>query len=149
MQSMTTSLTSPLLWTLILLQIAMGGFDSLYHHEITERLPWRPSQRYELRLHGVRNLIYALLFLMLGWARPQGLWAILAIGLLLVEAIITLADFVEEDRSRRLPASERVTHTLLALNYGAILVLLLPVLIGWAAAPSAVLTDEHGWLSAF
>ena len=145
MQSL--SLTSPLLWTLILLQIAMGGFDSLYHHEMTERLPWRPTQRHELRLHGARNLIYALLFLMLGWARPQGLWAILAIGLLLVEAIITLADFIEEDRSRRLPASERVTHTLLALNYGAILVLLLPVMIGWASAPSAVLTDEHGWFS--
>ena len=38
---------------------------------------------------------------------------------------ITLVDFVEEDVSRKLPASERVTHTLLALNYGAILALLL------------------------
>ena len=31
--------------------------------------------------------------------------------------------------SRKLPASERVNHTLLAINYGAILVLVLPVLI--------------------
>src|ERR1700719_3023909 len=84
---------------------------------------------------------------MLGWARPQGLWAILAIGLLLVEAIITLADFVEEDRSRRLPASERVTHTLLALNYGAILVLLLPMLIEWAARPTGIKPVSYGFWS--
>ena len=39
------------------LQIAMGAFDTLYHHELTERLAWRPSQERELRLHGVRNLL--------------------------------------------------------------------------------------------
>jgi hypothetical protein len=127
-------LTSPVLWTLIGLQIAMGGFDTLFHHEMTERLAWRPSQHFELRLHGARNLIYALLFLALGWTRPQGLWAMAVIALLFVEAIITLIDFVEEDRSRSLPASERVTHTLLALNYGAILALLLPVLGASSAA---------------
>jgi len=33
--------------------------------------------------------------------------------------IVTLMDFVEEDLSRKLPASERINHTLLALNYGA------------------------------
>ena len=38
-------------------------------------------------------------------------------------------DFVEEDMSRKLPASERINHTLLAINYGAILVLAMPVLI--------------------
>ena len=43
----------------------------------------------------------------------------------------TRADFVEEDRTRRLPASERVTHTLLTLNYGVILALLVPWLAGW------------------
>ena len=47
---------TPLLWTLIAIQIAMGAFDTFYHHEMTERLAWRPSQRYELRLHGVRPL---------------------------------------------------------------------------------------------
>ena len=47
---------NPILWTLITCQIAMGGFDTLFHHEGTERLAWRPSQKQELRLHGVRNL---------------------------------------------------------------------------------------------
>ena len=35
-----------LLWTLIAIQIVMGVFDTFYHHELTERLAWRPSQRY-------------------------------------------------------------------------------------------------------
>ena len=38
-------MTSTLLWTLIAIQIAMAVFDTIYHHEITERLAWRPSQR--------------------------------------------------------------------------------------------------------
>ena len=41
-------MTSELLSTLIAIQIAMGGFDAVYHHELTERLAWRPSQRHEL-----------------------------------------------------------------------------------------------------
>lgn len=46
------------LWILILIQIVMGGVDTLVHHEGTERLAWRPSQQRELRLHGARNLLY-------------------------------------------------------------------------------------------
>jgi uncharacterized protein (TIGR01777 family) len=132
------------LWILLTLQIAMGAFDTLYHHELTERLAWRPSQREELRLHGVRNLIYAALFALLGWAEPRGWAAVLLVAVLIVELGITLIDFVEEDRTRRLPASERVTHTLLALNYGAILALLLPRLVDWAAEPTALVSASHG-----
>lgn len=137
-----------LLWTLIAVQIALGAFDTLYHHELTERLAWRPGQRRELTLHGVRNLIYAALFLTLGFAQVQGAWAWAAMAALGAELVITLWDFVEEDRSRKLPASERVTHTLLALNYGAILLLLLPVLRGWAGLETGVVAAAHGWWSA-
>jgi uncharacterized protein len=56
-------------------------------------------------------------------------------------------DFVEEDLSRKLPASERINHMLLAINYGAILALLLPILIDWALQPSAVLLADHGLIS--
>lgn len=133
-----------LLWTLVALQIAMGAFDTLFHHELTERLAWKPSQKAELRLHGVRNLIYAALFFLIGWAEPRGLLAAAVLILLVVEVVITLTDFVEEDRTRRLPASERVTHTLLALNYGAILTLLVPLLIGWAGQATDVVAVSHG-----
>ena len=136
-----------LLWILVAIQIAMGVFDTFYHHEFTERLAWRPSQRYELKLHGVRNMLYALLFLVLGWLEVHGIFALIAIAVLVTEIIITLMDFVEEDISRKLPASERINHTLLALNYGAILVLLLPVLIDWAMQPTAIVSAYSGLLS--
>jgi uncharacterized protein len=137
-------MTSPFLWTLIAIQIAMGAFDTFYHHEMTERLAWRPSQRHELQLHGVRNLLYAMLFLTLGWLEVLGYLAIIVITVLAVEVVITLMDFVEEDLSRKLPASERINHTLLALNYGAILVLLLPVLLDWAGRPTEIRSAFYG-----
>jgi len=137
-------MTSLTLWLLIAVQILMGAFDTLYHHEMTEHLAWRPSQRRELRLHGIRTLSYAMLFLTLAWLAPHGAWAILAIAVLVAEVVVTLMDFVEEDVSRKLPASERVNHTLLAVNYGAILMLLVPVLGGWAMAATALVPVSYG-----
>lgn len=139
----------PILWALLIAQVLMGAFDTIWHHEITERLAWRPTQATELKLHGVRNLIYAALFLMLGLSEPAGAWAMLLMTMLLVEAAITLWDFVEEDRTRALPATERVTHTLLTLNYGVILAMLLPILWGRAGLSSALPFVWHGWLSVF
>ncbi|MGB0748054.1 MAG: TIGR01777 family oxidoreductase [Magnetospiraceae bacterium] len=136
-----------LLWTLIFIQIAMGGFDTLYHHELTERLAWRPAQRQELRLHGVRNWAYALVFLAFGWTAPQGWLAVLLMAVLMAELGITFWDFVEEDRSRRLPATERVLHTALTLNYGVILAVLFPLLLGWAQRPTALVPVSYGILS--
>jgi uncharacterized protein (TIGR01777 family) len=138
---------TPLLWTLVAIQVAMGVFDTFYHHEFTERLAWRPSQRGELKLHGIRNLLYALLFLVLGWCEVHGLFAMLIIIVLVAEIIITLTDFVEEDLTRKLPSSERINHTLLAINYGAILVLLVPVLIDWAFMPTGIMPAYTGMLS--
>jgi uncharacterized protein (TIGR01777 family) len=133
-----------LIWTLVFIQVAMGGFDTLYHHELTERLAWRPSQAGELRLHGVRNLSYAVMLLSLGWSRPQGAAAIGLIVLMVGELLITLWDFVEEDRTRKLPASERVTHTLLTLNYGVVLALVIPILADWAASPTTLVPTFYG-----
>ena len=136
-----------LLWTLIAIQIAMAAFDTIYHHELTERLAWRPSQRHELKLHAARSFVYVAVFIVLGFLEPHGAFAMLVIAALAVEVVITLADFIEEDMSRKLPASERVNHTLLAINYGAILVLVLPVLIAWAGAPAAIKLVSHGYWS--
>lgn len=132
---------------LLLVQIAMGGFDTVYHHELTQRLAWRPGQATELRLHGARNLIYALIFLALGWTEPRGAVAVALIAVLAIETGITLWDFVEEDRVRALPASERVTHTLLTLNYGILLAMLMPVLARGAVLPTDILIQGHGVIS--
>jgi uncharacterized protein (TIGR01777 family) len=141
-------MTSTLLWTLIAIQIAMAAFDTIYHHELTERLAWRPSQQHELMLHAARSLLYVALFLVLGFLEAHGVFAFVIMAVLVVEVFITLADFIEEDMSRKLPASERVSHTLLAINYGAILVLAVPVLIGWAGEPTAFRVATHGAWSA-
>jgi uncharacterized protein len=138
---------TPLLWSLVVIQTALGAFDTIYHHELTERLAWRRSQRHELQLHSLRNAFYLALFLVLGWLEVHGIWALMTIAVLAAEIVITLMDFVEEDFSRKLPASERINHTLLAINYGAILALLLPLLFDWARRPSAVLSADHGLIS--
>ena len=136
-----------MLWTIVFVQMAMGGFDTLYHHELTERLAWRPSQAGELRLHGIRNLFYAVVFMALGWSEPRGAVAMALIALLMAELIVTLWDFVEEDRTRRLPASERVLHTLLTLNYGIVLALVAPLLVQWATLPTKIRPVHHGFWS--
>ena len=136
-----------MLWTLISIQIVMGTTDMLVHHEGTERLAWRPSQKHELRLHGIRNFFYAVIFLCFAWAEPHGAWTVILAGILFVEVLITLWDFVEEDLTRKLPATERVLHTLLALNYGAILAYAAPFLWAWAWMPTAFHTVSYGWWS--
>jgi uncharacterized protein len=134
-------------WIALFAQMAMGAFDTIYHHEGTERLAWRPEQAGELRLHGVRNLAYAVLFMALGWSVPMGGWAVALMLLLLGELFITLWDFVEEDRTRKLPATERLTHTLLTLNYGIVLALLVPWLWANAGQPTALAATFHGMIS--
>jgi uncharacterized protein (TIGR01777 family) len=137
-----------MLWILIAVQIAMAAFDTIYHHELTERLAWRRSQRHELALHAARSFLYTILFAALGFIEVRGVLAIAVIAILIIEVVITLTDFVEEDMSRKLPASERINHTLLAINYGAILALIVPVLARWAAEPTGVTMVSHGWWSA-
>ncbi|MDA7963917.1 TIGR01777 family oxidoreductase, partial [Ruegeria sp.] len=138
---------NPILWTLIAIQVFMGAFDTLVHHEGSERLAWRASQKTELRLHGVRNFFYAVIFLSFAWFEPHGLFTIALTTILIVEVLITLWDFVEEDLTRRLPGTERINHTLLALNYGAILALAAPYLWSWSHLPTAIIPVSYGWWS--
>src|SRR5262245_27850514 len=91
---------------LMIVQVLLGVFDIVYHHELTERITWRQSAALELKLHGVRNLLYAVIFFSLGWLAWNGVLAWLFTVLLIAEVGITLWDFVEEDRSRDLPPSE-------------------------------------------
>jgi uncharacterized protein (TIGR01777 family) len=130
---------------LLLLQFALGAFDTLYHHEMREQLPYRRGASAELRVHGVRALIYAIIAVGLGRFEWHGWLAIVPVALFAVEIALTLADFLIEDRTRKLPASERVTHTLLALNGGAFLLALGATLAGWRQLPSAVAPADHGW----
>ncbi len=139
------------LTALILLaaQTILGALDNILHHEITERLPSKPSARRELALHSAREAIYGVLFLIFAWVEPSGIFAAAVLALLLVEVVITIADFLEEDRTRRLPPFERVLHTVLAVLYGTFLAITIPWLVAQVGKPAGVTLVSHGLLSWF
>ena len=134
---------------LMAVQGCLGAFDTVYHHELTEALPGRASARLELAIHAIRALIYSALFIGLSAWRFHGVWALLLVLVFAVEIVLTLWDFVVEDRTRLLPATERVTHTVLAMNGGAFVLLLVLGVPGDLALPSALVWAPHGALSVF
>ncbi|CAN7326835.1 TIGR01777 family oxidoreductase [Acidovorax sp. LjRoot117] len=135
------------IFLLLSIQAALGAFDNLWHHELQARLPHRTSARYELSLHAAREAIYGVVFVGLAWFEWRGAFAAVLAGLLLIEVGITLADFLEEDRTRRLPPFERVLHTVLTISYGLFLGLIAPVLWAWVQQPTAMALAPHGWVS--
>ena len=65
---------NPLTISLLLLvaQGLLGGFDTLYHHELRAALPQQASAAPELRIHAVRSVLYGVLFG--GLAPNTGSW---------------------------------------------------------------------------
>ena len=127
----------------------LGAFDTLYHHELTEALPQRSTARRELSIHSVRAIIYSALFIGLSFWKWHGLMAIGLLAVFAIEIVLTLWDFVVEDKTRLLPATERVTHTILAMNGGAFITLLALNTPTWLAEPTAMMWESHGLLSIF
>jgi uncharacterized protein (TIGR01777 family) len=134
---------------LMAFQGCLGAFDTLYHHELTEALPGRSSARRELSIHSVRAMIYCALFIGLSSWRFHGWWAAALLLVFAIEIVLTLWDFVVEDRTRLLPATERITHTVLAINGGAFIALLALESPLSLALPTALLWQPHGALSVF
>lgn len=132
---------------LLLAQGALGGFDTLYYHEYRLRLPSLPHAAHELRLHAFRDFVYFLLFGTIGWTEWNGLLALVFLGLLVTEIVITLMDFVEEDRIRKLPAGERIMHALMGILYGLFLACLLPTVWRWLQAETGFHRIGYGWIS--
>jgi hypothetical protein len=122
---------------LLTVQGVIGAFDTLYYHEYRARLPGRvPGTAPELRLHAVRDFIYAALFAALPLLRFEGALVLVVAALFAAEIGITLRDFVVEDTVRKpiggVYPGERVTHAVMAIIYGAALAFLLPTLVeGW------------------
>lgn len=135
-----------LLW-FVAVQGVLGAFDMFYHHEFKEKLPWRKTAHREMLLHGARNFFYAVVFFSFGWVAWQGAFAWVFAAIIFTEVLITLWDFVEEDRTRKLPETERVTHAVLTLNYGAIIALFVPILLGWQQQHTGFAMMDFGFLS--
>lgn len=138
---------NPVLFSLLGLQALLGAFDNLWHHEWQARLAQRPSARKELALHAAREALYGVLFGVVAWLQCHGLWALVLASLLGAEMVITLADFLEEDRTRRLPPFERLLHTVLTALYGAFLAVMAPVLLHWLTLPTALVLEYRGPVS--
>jgi len=125
----------------------MGGIDTLLNHEFIEHLPRRPQARREIGLHSIREALYAVLFIGLGWFEWHGALALVLGAVLVVEIGVDAVDEWTENRTRVLPQNERVLHYILVLNLGAIVALLVPTLLAWHAAPTALVMHERGWVS--
>lgn len=132
---------------LIIAQGCMGAFDTIYHHEMKAALPQQSGAALELGIHAGRSLLYGGLFAGLAWLWWGGMWLLVLGGILLAEIVLTLWDFLVEDRSRPLPPAERVLHTIMALNGGAAFVLLCLYAPVWWKAPTRLDLTNHGWQS--
>jgi hypothetical protein len=132
---------------LLLAQGVLGAFDTLWYHEYRQQLPQHAAAKIELRLHAARDFAYAIVFGSLAWFLWHGAWAWLFIAILVFEIGITLWDFIEEDISRRLPAGERVMHTVMAIIYGAFLANLVPEIWRWTSEPTQFVFVQRGILS--
>jgi hypothetical protein len=133
---------STALW-LLALQGVLGALDTIYYHEWRARLPaGLPGTRPELLLHAARDFLYALLFGSLPWVAWRGAWAAVLGLVISTEIVITLADFVVEDRVRKplggVFPGERCMHTVMAILYGAVLAHLAPALLEAWRLPTAL-----------
>src|SRR5947209_10082147 len=131
------------LW-LLAVQGVIGAFDTVYYHEWRARLPaLGPQAAPELKLHALRDFLYAVLFGTLPWLAWQGLWVGVLAAVLLAEIVLTLTDFVVEIRVRKplgdVYAGERVTHAVMGIIYGGMVANLAPVLLDWWSQPTAML----------
>jgi hypothetical protein len=132
---------------LLAIQGALGGFDTLYYHEWRARLPALGlAAKTELQLHAARDFIYAIIFGTLPWLAWKGLWAAVLAALLLVEIILTLSDFIIEDRVRKplggVYHGERAMHAIMGIIYGAMLAHLIPIMMRWWSEPTALSVEE-------
>jgi hypothetical protein len=129
---------------LLLVQACLGAFDTLYYHEYKLKLPHGDHTGIELRLHAVRDFAYAIIIGTLGWTTWEGALAWVLATLLLAEIVITLWDFIEEDKIRRLPPGERAMHAVMGIVYGAFLAYLVPDLLQWSRQPTGWGAAYHG-----
>lgn len=134
---------------ILLVQATLGATDTLYYHEYKLKLPHGDHTQIELRLHAVRDFCYAIIIGSLGFATWQGVLAWILLAILAVEIIITLWDFVEEDKVRKLPAGERCMHSIMGIVYGAFLAYLVPEILSWSERATGWGVSYHGipaWL---
>ena len=130
---------------ILIFQGFLGGSDVIWNHEWKEKLPTKPSAALEQKIHGIRELLYAIIFIGLAWFTWIGFWASVLFGILIIEIMLTAWDFVVEDKTRMLSPTERITHLMLSMTGGAFVALIIPVLLDWWLHPSQLIWVEYGF----
>ncbi|HWD41620.1 MAG TPA: hypothetical protein VG944_22445 [Fimbriimonas sp.] len=130
---------------ILMVQACLGAFDTLYYHEHKLKLAYGDHTSNELRLHALRDFLYAVIIGSLAWITWHGLWAVVLAVIFAAEIVITLCDFVEEDRVRKLPPGERVMHSVMGIVYGAFLATLAPEWLKWVGLPAGFGAAYHGF----
>lgn len=130
---------------LLLLQASLGAFDTIYYHEYKLKLAASAHTTIELRLHAARDFAYAIIIGSLGFVTWTGVFAWLLLILLTGEICITLWDFIEEDRIRKLPPGERAMHAIMGIVYGAFLAFLIPQMLAWSTRRNGFGQSYHGF----
>jgi len=131
----------------LIVQGLMGAFDTVYHREFKFNLPWQQTAIEELLVHSIRNSFYVVVFFSLAWMEWRGGFIWLILFMLLAEIILNLREFLIEDKTRALSGTERITHTLLALNYGLITAFLAPTFWQWGHLETELVVTSHGLYS--
>jgi len=131
----------------LIFQGLLGGFDVIWNHEWKENLPEKLTANLEQKIHGLRELLYAVIFVGLAWYSWYGFWAWILFGVLVIEILLTAWDFVIEDKTRTLSPNERITHLMLSMGGGAYVALLIPELLSWSQQPSGLANVDYGILS--
>jgi hypothetical protein len=130
---------------ILMVQALLGAFDTLYYHEYKLRLAHGDHTGLELKLHATRDFAYAIIIASLGFLTWNGWLAYVLFALLLAEICITLWDFIEEDKIRKLPPGERAAHAIMGIVYGAFLAYLLPEMSNWSQLPTGFGKAYHGF----
>jgi hypothetical protein len=61
--------------------------------------------------------------------------------------VVTLTDFIEEDRTRKLPAGERVMHAVMGITYGIFLAMFFPHAVEWRRMATGFGPADYGGVS--
>jgi uncharacterized protein len=131
--------------TLLIFHGFLGGIDTVWNHEWKARLASTPNALPEQQVHALRGVLLTFFFAGLALVEWHGLWAWVLSLVILTEIILTLVDFVVEDRTRRLPEEERVLHGILGITGGAFITTLIPHLLEWSSRNSALIPVSYGW----
>jgi phosphatidylglycerophosphate synthase len=123
----------------------LGGADVIVNHELLARIPSRPNAGPEERMHALRELLFAVIFLSLAWFEWHGQLAWWIAALFLGEVLVSARDVVIEGDTRVLPVPERLLHLFLFMNLGVLMLLVGAALLGWSDAPTGLSRVDYGW----